>query len=427
MRSRRFLGLPKGAATTILLAFALALTLRMFHYVPGMAMADNLWIAAAVLYLVGPYLLSKLHTGFAIPPFELYVIFIIVVMPFVASLAALNVFAQPTYYGIGSQRSVVLCAWALALIHACRRGLFEIKHVESAFIFLAWGSLFVYTAVTVLVNPESKLGDGTFIKGGIIEEAFFNFNVIFIIFGFLYYVMSGFMRKNIAQYFLAVPFLIYIIVVDMGRMRLLAMLLSVVICVVRYGTFKRVRFFSIWSSVVVILIGLFFYLFDADFAASRLTKFADAFKVLVTGEVGSDVSANQRIYESLTAMPYILEHWLIGAGRISSQWNGGYSGVIGSYFYPSDIGMLGAFFMYGLFGCMIYAIQFYFAWRNAKSIPKNHQHFIFLASIVGCLWYYALHSLTAGLFVHFIETGILMGAILYVAAFLERHTQTSAV
>lgn len=416
MYLKNYFRLNRAVAISILLAIALALTMRSFQYFPGMDIVTNLWLAIGVLYLSGPYLLSKLRVGFALPSIELYVLFLIVLMPIIASLAAQNVFSQPIYYGIGNQRSVVLCAGALALIHAFRRGTICVAHMEWAFIYLAWGTLFLYTAMTIFVDPGTMSDEGDFIKGGVVEEAHFNFNPVFIIFGFIYYAIVGYLKRDASQYLYALPFLLYILVIDTGRAKLLAMLLAFLVLVVRFGSIKRAVFFGLRAGVAILLLGILLYVFNAEFITSRIGKFSDALFVLLTGETGGDVSANQRIFETIAAIPYIQEHWLIGAGRVSTQWHDGYSGVMGTYFYPGDIGLIGALFMYGLFGCLVYLIQFYFAWRIARNITQDDQHFMFMTAVSGYLLFYGIYSLASGLFVHSLEIGIVMTAILYSAS-----------
>jgi len=416
---------PRVSPNVILLVLALAMSLQSFRFFPGNYEVTNIWIAIGVLYMVGPYLLGRICVGLSIPAFELYVISLMVVMPFFASLAALNAFSQPLYYGIGNQRSAVLCAGALALIHSYRRGVIGIAHIERSFIYLAWGSLCIYTAMTLLVDPSRMSDEYRLVRGGIVEEARFNFNSVFVIFGFIYYIMAGYLRMNARMYWHALPFFVYILVIDGGRALLLAMLLAAGISVFRYGSIKRIMLLGIWVSAAIISMAIYFYNFNAEFLSARIDKFSAAFIVMSSGEISSDVSANQRIFETRTAIPHISEHWLIGSGRVSSQWNGGYTGVIGSYFYPGDIGLIGALFIYGILGCMIYSLQFYFAWRFSKNVHVDHPQFIFFASVLGYLLYFAIHSLVAGLFVHYPEVGIIMVAVLYIASHSARSINMS--
>ena len=37
-----------------------------------------------------------------------------------------------------------------------------------------------------------------------------------------------------------------------------------------------------------------------------------------------------------------------GAGKVSNQWQGGFSGAVGAWFYPAELGFIGAIYVYGL-------------------------------------------------------------------------------
>jgi hypothetical protein len=417
MERRGSLSGPREIVRLALLVLFIALTLRVLRYFPGMDIVDNVWLSLGAFYLAGPYLLGKVRSGLSFSPFELYVLFLIIVMPIVASVSSLNVFGQPLYYGLGTQRSVLLYMSALFLINVFRRGMIEIDTIESAFIILSWGTLCLYTAISLFVDPASLPIEGTLVKGGNIIKAKFNLNPAFIIFGFIYYSISGYLRRSVTQYALSIPFLLYIFFIDSGRAMLIAVLLSVMILVLRQGTFRRNILFSLRASVGIALTVFIIYSANSVYVLTYLKRLSDAFVVLFLGTNVADVSANQRIFETLTAIPYISEHWLIGCGRISNLWSGGYTGVMGRYFFPSDVGMIGGLFMYGFLGSLVYLVQFVFSWRFAKGIPAAYDHRVFAAAVTGYVWYFAIHSLVAGLFVHYLEVGLLMVAVLYCARF----------
>jgi hypothetical protein len=50
---------------------------------------------------------------------------------------------------------------------------------------------------------------------------------------------------------------------------------------------------------------------------------------------------------------------------LSAQWRGGYLGNMGA-FAPSDIGIWGLLFVFGLFGLVVFYAQFAFAWMTKR-------------------------------------------------------------
>jgi hypothetical protein len=49
-----------------------------------------------------------------------------------------------------------------------------------------------------------------------------------------------------------------------------------------------------------------------------------------------------------------------GAGKLSQHWNEGLKSIFG-YFYPTDIGIIGAIFTYGIFGVILMSFQLFFS------------------------------------------------------------------
>jgi hypothetical protein len=101
--------------------------------------------------------------------------------------------------------------------------------------------------------------------------------------------------------------------------------------------------------------------------------------VVLTQEEGDDPSANARISESISILPYIAKNWLLGNGDISNRWNGGYERIIG-YFFPADVGIIGAMFIYGLIGNIFCYIQVIFLLKRTPTITDNNANVIWIAA-----------------------------------------------
>jgi protein-S-isoprenylcysteine O-methyltransferase Ste14 len=121
------------------------------------------------------------------------------------------------------------------------------------------------------------------------------------------------------------------------------------------------------SCAAVIIVGLV-YAINPNYLSTRAAGFSDAFSVAFTGSNVEDVSANVRIYETLTAWTYIQKNPLLGNGTLSNQWEGGSQGTLG-YFYPDDIGVIGAVFTVGVVGLLLFMAQFWFAIWAVFKLP----------------------------------------------------------
>lgn len=59
-------------------------------------------------------------------------------------------------------------------------------------------------------------------------------------------------------------------------------------------------------------------------------------------------------------------NWYVGMGALSLQWEGGFARFYSSYFYLSDVGILGVLYRYGLITPLIMLVYFVGYWRIAR-------------------------------------------------------------
>ena len=393
------------------IAAFLAMTFGTFQFFPGASLLKEAWIVTLAAFLILPYLYWKARIG-RVSMFELYILLIIVAIPLLSALAAWREFGQPLLYGVLSQRNNMLAASALLLIFSFKHNMVTLKDVNSALLFLAWGTLGLYLFMSLFLNPASYAHYGSgFVSGGNVGTYAFKFRTEFLVFGFFYYAFIGFRHKSTRHWFLALPFLVFL-VVDGGRSLLVSTAASFLFFVWRWGSFSRlvtyvpkVLFFGLASMIIL-------YVNNAEYITEYASKFNAAFTVVISGEEADDVSANARIIEVAIALPYITKNWIIGNGDISNQWNGGYANVIGGYFYPSDIGIIGVLYMYGLIGTLLLLMQFIFAYRYSKSIARYGISSPLIDAIKGYLLYFLIHSVVTGRFAHYSEISLFFIALL---------------
>jgi hypothetical protein len=295
-----------------------------------------------------------------------------------------------------------------------RRRVVGLDDVERALVGLAWLSLVGYAALASLADPaEFAAYDTEFVTGGFTREAAFKFDSAFIVLGFFYYAFLGQVGRAPGRLAMAFPFLLYLVLVDGSRSMLISLGITYAVLSLRWsGARSRLGTAAIVVVLAALPLGLL-YAIDAARFDEFLGRMWAALAVVFTGEPAGDPSANERVYETILAWPYLTEHWLLGSGLLSRQWQGGYSGALG-YFYPADIGVLGVVFSFGVLGALLFGAQFAFAARLSRRLFASTRRFApFAAAIAAYLLYYAIRSLANGAFAYAAETGLLLIAVLY--------------
>jgi len=219
----------------------------------------------------------------------------------------------------------------------------------------------------------------------------------FILFGVFYYAVLG-MRTRKVRHYWAAAVLFVSTLGPSGRGLTVCAAATLLFFLYRLRGFRRTFVAAVKFGCIAAVLGGILYAVIPSVLSARIAGFSDAFAVLLTGSTTQDNSANARIFETLTALPYIEEHPLLGNGVVSHQWQGGSEGALGEYFYATDIGVIGVMFSYGAFGMVLYLLQYLFAWSSAKKLPASF-HSPLLDATKAFVLYSAIYSLMSGMFV----------------------------
>jgi len=408
---------------SILLMLFLSLTLSLVQYIPHLLWIGELWKVVLCIFLLGFLIYMPLKRGgLKFTSFELY-IFVLCLIPIYSAIGAYLEFGQPLIYGVLSERAILLIISSLLLIHAFRLGLINQKDIEGSFVYLSWIVLLICLLLNTFGDPAAYEGIAGLVSGNDMIGYEFIFPASLVAFAVIYYFMQGVKTGNVSLYLKVLPFLLFLVLVIAGRSLLVSLFIAIAILSWRYISFVRL---TVWLpkallvgvGVIVLLIAI-----KPTYMSDLGKKFDDAISVVLSGEAGNDASANARIYEIATAMPYIEKNWLFGNGHLSHQWEDGYESKLG-YFFPSDIGLVGILYKYGVFGLFIFMGQFFFAYKYLKKIPKKERSVLAL-SVEGYLIYVACHSLVTGEFVGYAEVSLLFIAILYIEVMQINKPQAS--
>lgn len=309
--------------------------------------------------------------------FELYLL-ILQIVPLYSAWRAHSVFGQPFIYGVLTQRYVWVSCVALILLDLMKRGIVTIKHIERALLLLAWGSLLVYGILQIVVDP-SKFAEEypSFAAAAGNGEYTFKFETTALTFGFIYYLLGGILLRSMRHYWLALPFLLFLFVVIDKRSLYVAMGFVIIWVVWLYTSKARFIKFAFKSGLVIGMTLAILLVLEPEIIYAFVSRFSDALFVMATGEKGEDASSNARIIEVLMAMPYIESHPFLGSGDLSDQWENGFEGAMG-YFFPSDIGLVGGVFVYGVVGVLVLYVQFFFLQRPMNKKVAGESEWLIL-------------------------------------------------
>lgn len=376
------------------------MTVQTFYFFPGMSAPSEGWNVLCFLFLCFIYLAWKVKTRGQFMGFEFYVLILMFIIPIWAGVMSMAIFGQPLFYGILAQRTMILGAGGLALLMFYRVGWIKTEDCKQAFLIPAWTTLVLYSLYAIFLVSTATSGPSPRFVYGFVEI------------GFFYYGLIGFNRKSKIHYALALPFLLYIISTGQ-RALLLTTLGTYGLFVLVRGSFARLIVFVPASlcGMAALLGGL--YLLNPQYMTDLAVRIDEALTVITTGHAVADVSATIRLEETAVALPYIKNSLLVGNGDISKRWNGGYPGVIHGYFYPSDIGLIGVVYLYGVLGVALFAMQFWWARKYATGASQGVKTSPMTDAIMAFLISYIVLSLEAGTFVNQFEMGVLSIIYLY--------------
>lgn len=316
-----------------------------------------------------------------------------------AILAQLH-FGQPLIYGLLAGRRATYCLSGLILFFLLNKRYISIDDLEKIFIFSFFAMLIFCYLMNILAPPEYIIqsADPEAIKGyATYSEARgiyrYRFPLSLIFFGFIYTLLNRH-KPLMLGYLLAAA--IYFIFFHRGRI----LLFTAVIIFLFFLFFVSKLKFKIGFLVSCgIILPLFFILFDlSQFGIPHFINFFSDGIDAIIGQYGSDTSANLRIFQAKAAWQDIQQYHYFGVGKISNQWKYT-SEMIFGYFHPSDIGLLGIWFIYGIAGIIAF---FYLCIKMFKLFLTIERANTFIFTC----WLYAVYILF---------TSLMTGAIFFTA------------
>lgn len=150
---------------------------------------------------------------------------------------------------------------------------------------------------------------------------------------------------------------IYIWSIVLFRSTLATMLLSVLLYPLLLAQRNRLQVALVLAPLVLVVMPLV--------VQSALAQFSDAY------------GGNIRTKAFGVAMQHIPHHFLLGAGE-DSAYGESYQDLVAPYFYPSDLGLVGTFYKYGLLGILLYLFMhgkiWLTLWQGNLDFKLQHGH-----------------------------------------------------
>lgn len=363
------------------------------------------------------YLVSKAFSK-RISKFEVYVL-IVCLLPFLSSITAYYFFHQPLQFGLLAQRNFYLILTGLLLLVGLQKGWIKLNHIKTAMLWLSWTCLISYLLVNFTVNPvpfkESGFVGFNSLKGGYL----FRFNMIFIVFGCIYYFISMLKRVKRWHFLWFLFFLGYLLFIRQDRTIVVSTLLVLVLTLLYQIRTKRGLYISLATLGLLILGGGALFLTRSEATRKVRDLYANSFNVLSNvGNSKATGNGSVRVSEIDIAWKGIKRSPILGMGKLSNQYNDGFSGVYG-HFYPADVGFVGVTYLYGLLGLLLFFYQArLWAKYGRRALKSQGEHSLFLLACFLFFLQFFLNSLTDGRIAFRTAISIVFLCILYYSAYV---------
>ena len=306
----------------------------------------------------------------------MYVIYLL--LPVLPAISAQVVWEQPFYLGFISFRQFYLIGGALLIYNLVVKNPESIVILEKAMIIIAWLVLVLFFLTSTFADPaqflDSRIVTYSANRGGIL---IFKFNMGFIFFGTIYYFVKYFKTQKSVYILGSLLFLSYILFVREDRSSMIAVLGTLLVFFVLNINIKKQVLYAIGITIPLIALLIIINKLYPAFLERYALMFRDIGYAL-TGEANPDVGQSVRIYETQIARSLIEKSPIIGNGKLSNAFIEGGWNALYYYFFPSDIGLIGTVFTYGIPGAIIMYSQFGFAiyWISKVKYFKNNVFFL---------------------------------------------------
>ena len=335
-----------------------------------------------ITVLIMLFILKKLNLNYFSNSYLLILLFLPIIYAFRSNL----IFDQSFLKGIIANFNhwgFLIIVYMYFFFKGNKNGVFLL---ESSIIRFGWLSLFIIVPIKILY-PNLEYVVNSF--DGSSEYLFSVKNSLsspFIVWtGFIYMIKFEY-KKKIAHLIYLIIMLCYPIIFFNSRSYIIALLVYFLIFK-SAGNNSRffLKFFRLLLIVFTIVILSLFNPSIYLFFQNKLYLFKELF-LGISGQITDDLSVSFRFIQSIEAFKFIEDYYVLGVGTLDSLVTKKY---IADYFHPSDLGIVGVIFNYGILGMLIllYQIKIFSFYFKANKHIKNSfiigtSHFLILQYIL---------------------------------------------
>jgi hypothetical protein len=380
---------------------------------PVFTLAEEVFIVLLILFFFSQLLawtVGKDTPG----KYELLIIFLLI-LPLFSAVNSYFHFGQPLIYGLATTRNFLLLISGLLFYYLLKHNVITLDHLKNIFLAAAWVTLSLFLYFYFTINPE-KYADSFFIgynplKGGYI----FKFQIPLLVFALLYYTFSFILKHRVIDLILSLPFYYMMIFIRQDRSIIIMCLLVIAIFF-----FRKIYVRAMLRYTVMLIITLLFALFIIEITDYRppqttLTKFYNLW-LTVAGQETLESATNIRRIQVMRVWPDIVSNIWLGLGDISPQWKGGFARIYG-YFYPSDIGLLGVIYLFGILGLLLLMTQYLLGYSISRKLKEDN---LFIITCCYFLLFSFLDSFTSGQMVFFPANSMIPLGVIYYSYRIEQ-------
>jgi hypothetical protein len=308
---------------------------------------------------------------------------LLLLLPLIGTLTAWIYFQQPLFFGLVAQRSYLCIIAPILLGRLLRRGSVSISMVRRVWLLMAAGTVIYWCLVEYVVGPARYAAMGGSVSMNALRGARFRYEYVLSGFWVVYLGIRCLRQTTWLNGALLLGALWYVFAVTKSRLFAVSVVaaLSLFVFEDMFAVRGRALKYAFGGAVVLVLLSFLFCL-RPDISDYMNASFYSAFRVVLTGELTGEGSANARIHQTALVWPHILAHPWFGSGAISKQWEFSFAELMGggnSKFAPKDVGILGGLFKYGLVGVTLWFLPYGYCLNRWHRIGRHSQDLFALA------------------------------------------------
>lgn len=380
---------------------------------------------AFFLVYFGDKILNK-EGGFT--SFEWFVMLMLTYVMLQAGFVTNFYFGQPVFMGMTAEKSWLAILISILFFYLLRIKAIDLTMIRDALLFAAWFHLPIFLVLLATLNPNHYAGTlfvyCNSVKGG----CQFEFDIFPFAFASIYYFIRFVRTNKIGFGVIFIIFFAYIFFINQKRGTSLALAGTIGLYYVLNLKFDKIMVYAI-GFVLFFISGItFLYFFMPDILARLQLQYYDVYQVL-TGHEVAEASAQARVRESAIAFKYFNQNdfsWVFGNGKINNDWSGHPIDLY--HYYPSDIGILGIVWQFGVVGLLLGLTQYLIVLQNHIRIKSFKQSSFYQAVLYFILFFFIRGIPTGG---SWFDPGIAIGAVFvgihYFFYYVDRHPERGYV